>query len=151
MGGNLEIYATNKLYDINIYCLYDILDIRFDTLYYKFCFKFCEEQNLEKDLCIINKTNCHYRLLFSKKHKVTKINNILLFNQNILYKSNSNIVNNNKTNSNIHYNITNYNNISISKSNQYEKYNNTFKNKDKHKNNNKELFENNQKIIQNIK
>ena len=106
---------------------------------------------LKKDFCIISyKANCHYRLLFSKKHKVTKINNILLFNQNILYKSNSNIVNNNNTNSNIQSNITNYNNLSISKSNfnQYEKFNNILKNKDRHKNNNnKESFENNQKLI----
>ena len=101
MGGHLEIYVANKLYDINIYCLYDILDIHFNTLYYKFCYKFCEDQNLEKDLCIIsNKANCHYRLLFSKKHKVTIINKILLFNHNILYnnKSNLEIINNNYIN-----------------------------------------------------
>ena len=88
------------------------------TLYIINCYKFCEVQNLEKDLCIIsNKANCHYRLLFSKKHKVAKINNILLFNQNIFYNTNSNIVNINNNISNIHSNITNYNNISISKSN----------------------------------
>ena len=54
---------------------------------------------MNKDLCIItNIFNSHYYLLFSKKHKAQKINNIL-FLDNTLNNSNiSNIVYNNTAN-----------------------------------------------------
>ena len=38
---------------------------------------------MNKDLCIISNTfNTHYKLLYSKTHKVFKINNIIIFNYN---------------------------------------------------------------------
>ena len=82
---HIEYYATNIFYNINAYNLYKHFDNQYNTLYYKFAYKFCNDNNYQKDLCLItNYVNSHYLLLFSKKHHTIKINNILLLNQPLL-------------------------------------------------------------------
>ena len=82
-SGNNEFIAAYKLYNINILTKTEILDNNFKTLYYQYVYSFGDNIDMNKDLCIISNTyNTHYKLLYSKTHKVFKINNIIIFNYN---------------------------------------------------------------------
>ena len=75
------MYAANILYDINLLILYNVLDDFNNTILYKYIYKFCNDNNYSNILFIIsNYLNSHYNLIFSKKHKIYKVDNILRFN-----------------------------------------------------------------------
>lgn len=107
-SGNLEMIATYKLYNINMMMVYNIYDQHNILLYYKYCYKYTIDDKKDKDLCIItNIANSHYKLLFSKKHKIAKINDKLKFNYIILAENDELC----KVNKNLNFYKNNKNNI----------------------------------------
>ena len=124
-SGNLEFDASNKVYHINLLVLYTILDINFNVIKHKYAYKFCYDNNLPKDLCIIsNYANSHYKLIFLKIHKVYKINSNLIYNyeNNTIINTESildnlPILNNNINNKKEIYNISKNNNFSLNNNN----------------------------------
>ena len=72
-------------------------DYNFKITAYKFVYKFSNENNLNKDLCILINNNNHYKLIFSKKHRALKNdNNELILNskeyKNKRFKHKNNIL-----------------------------------------------------------
>ena len=103
-----------------MYNLYNHIDNQYNIIYYKFAYKFCYDNNYQKDLYIItNYANSHYMLLFSKKHNAIKINNLLLLNQPLL--------NNNKRNNTDNLNQGKENTNNLKKN--YKLYNDNEENK----------------------
>lgn len=68
-GGELEKYAAQAIYKINIADYQAIKNKKGDIMYHRFIYSLNQDNNYEKDLCIITNINGnHFNILFDKKY-----------------------------------------------------------------------------------
>ena len=90
-GGELEKYAAQIVYGINIADYIAVKNSTGNIIYHNFVYFLNQDNNINKHLCLIsNIDRCHFNLLYDKTYKVFKNNeNKLIFlNNRILYNSN---------------------------------------------------------------
>ena len=90
-GRELEKYAAQNLYGINIADYIAVKDSTGNTIHHKYVYFLNQDSNIKKHLCILtNIDRCHFNLFYDKTYKVFKNNeNKLIFlNNNIIFSSN---------------------------------------------------------------
>lgn len=100
-SGELEKYACQSLYNINICDYKEIKNQYFIPIYHQFIYNLNQDNNYNKDLCILTQVNNnHYNLLFDKNYNAY-VNNKFELIINLYHQSNnlSNNVTNNMNNS----------------------------------------------------